>query len=366
MKKKPDQASKIKILMLPTFHGANKYGSALVENVKQQDVVVNFIPRGGNLFPLLAIIQLNELPDIIHLHWVDIFTIKEKWWKSLLASIFYVFSLLTLQVLGVKIVWTVHDLTDLEERFSHFDIFIRSLSINLTDALIVHTKMAQQQIVNLYKISNRNEQKITVIPHGHYINQYPTNNISQAEARTRLGLDKNKFIFGFIGYIRPYKGVLNLIDAFNQIDGNHSCLLIAGKPFDPSFGRIIEEAARGNHRIHLNLDFIADEDLQIFLNAVDVVVLPFTRSLTSGSLILAMSFGKAVIVSDALSVLEVLPAEGGIIYKNGDLAGLIQALQKIQTMDVVSMGQRNLERARTFDWAYIARATIQVYQKTLY
>lgn len=352
--------------MLPTLHHYNKYSAALVNSIKQEEVDLQFIAEAGRFFPLFKIFQVtNNKPQIIHLHWIDLYTIKKTWWRSFLASIIYIFGLIFVKILGIKIVWTVHDYTNVEERHIEFDLLIRRVTAKLTDAIIVHSIQAKHEIAKLYKLSETHKQKIKVIPHGHYIDQYP-NNISQSEAIKQLGLQEDIFLFGFVGYIRPYKGVLNLIEAFKQIDGERSCLLIAGKPFDLSFGKTIAEAVLGDYRIHLNLDFIADEDLQVFLNAVDVVVLPFTRSLTSGSLILAMSFGKAVIVSDGPSISEVLPAEGGIIYKNGELAKLIQALQKIQTMDVVSMGQKNLERARTFDWASIARATIQVYRKTLY
>ena len=45
----------------------------------------------------------------------------------------------------------------------------------------------------------------------------------------------------------------------------------------------------------LALRYIPDAELQVWLRAADVVVLPFRDILTSGSAILALSFGRAVV-----------------------------------------------------------------------
>jgi len=48
-------------------------------------------------------------------------------------------------------------------------------------------------------------------------------------------------------------------------------------------------------RIKVFLDFIPDNDIQIYMNAADIIVLPYLDILNSGVAILAMSFGKPVI-----------------------------------------------------------------------
>jgi beta-1,4-mannosyltransferase len=350
--------------MLPTFHSFNKYGPALVQSIRQRGMDVRFIAEWTPIFPILTIIRTAGLPEIIHLHWIDIYTIKKTWWRSLFSSAIYILGLLLLRTLGVKIVWTIHDYINVEERFARLDIVVRRLMVKLANSIIVHTESSRQEIINFYKLPEISAKKIVAIPHGHFIDQYP-NVISQAETRKKLGLDKDIFLFGFIGYIRPYKGILDLIKSFKQIDNDRVHLLIAGRPFDASFANIVKEATIGDSRIHLYLKFIEDEEIQIFLNTVDVVVFPYTRSLTSGSLILAMSFSKAVVVSDHASIREVLPPKGGLVYANEDPEGLVRVLREIQVKDVISMGQKNLKRAQRFDWESIAKSTVRVYYEVL-
>jgi beta-1,4-mannosyltransferase len=357
-----DVESTLRVFMAPTFHSFNKYGPALVHGIRQEGIDVRFMSEWTRFFPLLAMIRTIGLPDIVHLHWIDIYTIKKTWWRSLLASMVYIFELLLLKTLSIKIVWTVHDHINPEGKFTSLDIMIRRLTAKFSDSIIVHTETARQEVTKLYKLAEIERKKISVIHLGHYIGQYP-NVFSQEESREKLSLDKDIFLFGFIGYVRPYKGVLELIKAFRQIHNHYIHLLIAGLPFDVSFANVVKEAASGDSRIHLYLKFIEDEEIQIFLNAVNVVVLPYTRSLTSAGLILAMSFSKAVVASDFGTIREVLPAEGGLVYPSEDPEELVRALCEIQTEDVISMGEKNLKRAQAFDWQSIGKTTSRVYHE---
>jgi beta-1,4-mannosyltransferase len=354
--------SRLRVFMAPTFHGFNKYGPALVRSIRQEGIDVRFMSEWTPVFPFLAMIRTIGLPDIVHLHWIDIYTIKKTWWRSLLASMIFFIELLLLKILGIKIVWTVHDHINPEGKFGSLDISIRRLTAKFSDSIIVHTEAASQEVTKLYNLPETEREKIRIIYCGHFIGQYP-NILSQTESREKLGLDKDMFLFGFIGYVRPYKGIVELIKTFRQIDNHYIHLLIAGLPFDVSFANVVKEAARGDSRIHLYLKFIEDEEIQIFLNAVNVVVLPYTRSLTSAGLILAMSFSKAVVASDFGTIREVLPAEGGLVYASEDPEELVRALREIQTKDVISMGKKNLKRAQAFDWPSIGKTTSRVYHE---
>ena len=357
--------SKLKVFMFPTLNKYNQYCAALIKSLQQEDVEIHFSSKETLIMPLFALIRKAGLPHIVHLHWIDIYAIKKTWLRSLVAAFVYIFQLLFIKCFRIKIVWTIHDYVNLYERFGNIDLVIRKLTVKCADSIIVHTRAALLEVANLYKLSNKEVSKISVVPHGNFIEQYP-NTLSQAAARQQLGLKEGLFLFGFIGYVRPYKGVLQLIEAFRQINEEHVNLLIAGYAFENAFENTVRKAANGDSRIHLYLDFIENQELQVFLNAPDVIVFPFTRSLTSGSLILAMSFAKSIVTSDCPFVPEVLPPAGGLVYSNENSEGLINALREIQLIDdVVSMGQKNLERARDFDWEAIARSTANVYRDVL-
>jgi glycosyltransferase involved in cell wall biosynthesis len=107
---------------------------------------------------------------------------------------------------------------------------------------------------------------------------------------------------------------------------------------------------------------VPDEDLQLYLRAADVVACPFLEIFTSGSVLLAMSFGRAVIAPRRGCVSETLDDEGGILYDADDPGGLHEALRSAMTADLATMGRHNDEGMERFEWSGVAAATLRVYE----
>ena len=118
---------------------------------------------------------------------------------------------------GMRIVWTAHDLfrhdraEDPAERR-----FMRAL-FDLADAVIVHCASAADGLLMALGIGPwaaqrraRGARQVRVIPHGHYRGAYP-DTISRTEARERLGLPAAARVVAFAGWVRPYKGVTELV-----------------------------------------------------------------------------------------------------------------------------------------------------------
>ena len=76
----------------------------------------------------------------------------------------------------------------------------------------------------------------------------------------------------------------------------------------------LRTAAAGDPRISMQLRSIPDDEMQLYLRACDAVVLPFRDVLTSGSAILAMSFGRAVIAPRLGCLPETLSDDAAILY----------------------------------------------------
>ncbi|MEW5871686.1 MAG: glycosyltransferase family 4 protein [Chloroflexota bacterium] len=356
----------MRIFMFPTFHQANDYGPALVGALQEQGADVRYLSPWTRFLPLRAIFQACGWPPrrLVHLHWIGSYTIKPYLWQTLLAAPFFLLELALLKALGYKLVWTIHDYyAHHGNQFLRIDRWLRRLTARLVDAIIIHSQAAGEQASRLYGLPERHRRKMHPIPLGHYLGSYP-NRLAQAEARAKLSLPPGDFLYGLFGYICPYKGVLPLVHAFRQLPGDELRLLIAGKPLEAAFGQVVADAAAGDERIDLRLAFIPGESLQVYLNAVDVVVLPFEPCPAASSLLLAMSFGKAVIASaDIASAVETLPPHGGLIYDAGDPQGLRRALEEIRSLDTAAMGLENLANVRHFGWDTIARATLQVYHQ---
>ncbi|MDB9527396.1 glycosyltransferase family 4 protein [Oscillatoria sp. CS-180] len=350
--------SNLKLVFAPQFK-LNPYQAQLAENLKK----LGLSTQGTNRLDLSV---LNLFPDkehgILHLHWLSTFFIRKELWTSLFVLIRLFIRVLVLKVSGVKIVWTVHNIKDHENPYPKLDNLCNFLAAKLADAIIVHCKIAKQEVIETFGL-NRHVHKVFVVPHGNYVGCYE-NKVDRLEARRYLNIDDSKVVFLFLGKIRPYKGVLELIEAFKQIDGETGQLVIAGKPFNDEMKSLIQEKMAESDRIQLVPTFIPEEEIQVYMNACDVVVFPYRNILTSGAIVLAMSFAKACIAPRMGCIGELLDDKGSFVYNLESQDGLVNAIENAiaQKDDLPQMGMHNLKLAQELGWPEIAKQTLGVYE----
>ncbi|MBI2952376.1 glycosyltransferase, partial [bacterium] len=109
--------------------------------------------------------------------------------------------------------------------------------------------------------------------------------------------------------------------------------------------------------------FFQNDEFQVYLNAADVVVLPFVDVLTSGSAITAMSFGKPVILPRLGCLPELADDTMGVLYSPEDATGLERALVEVRRRDLKAAGRAAFARARALDWDGIAARVAEVYRQ---
>ena len=265
---------------------------------------------------------------------------------------------------GVGLVWTAHDLFRHDRREDPNELaFMRSL-FELADAVIVHCAAAADSLLLTLGVDESGRAKIAIIPHGHYKGAY-ADQVTRGEARARLELPPQATVVSFVGWVRSYKGVWELYEAFTKLDEPDARLVIAGQAVDGAYAARLTAAAKGDERIRLSLGFVEDDDLQLYLRAADVVATPFLEIFTSGSVLLAMSFERAVIAPRRGCVTDVLDEKGGILYDADDPQGLEGALRAAMDADLEAMGRHNGTDLSRFDWARVAAATHDVYEHAL-
>ena len=354
----------MRIIILPTAGKANPYQVELARALESCGAMVVVTDAKGR-FPLLRAVRAWHKPNIIHLHWTHSFIVANTRMKTIAKGIRFLVELALLKAKRIKVIWTVHNLLEHEKRHPFLELFFTRLAVRLYDHIIVHCCSAREAVMKTYHLPHWFRNKITVIPHPNYIGSYE-NSISQAEARQRLGLAEKEIVFLYIGQIRPYKGVPYLLDVFLKFNVPRVRLVVAGKPSSNQLQREIERKAKQDPRVLLRLEFIPAEELQVYLNAADVVVLPYKDILTSGAAVLAMSFGKPVIAPKLGCVAELIEeGVGGFLYDPEDEDGLLDAMRKAITANLRALGEYNLQKARELDWLRAAKATLEVYQRCL-
>ena len=345
---------------MPVPRQGNPYQHELARGLAAHGVEVRMARGYWHVLPFLQQVLRRNRPDVFHLHWTQPYLYWPRSGRlSRLLAWRLVFQLRVMRRLGVRIVWTVHNIAAHERRELEPELRVSGRIARLCDALIVHCEAARRLAIEALQLAGPAAERVVVVPHGHYVAAYPST-ISRADARRWCGFADDERVFLLLGALRGYKGASELIAAVRRLADPRVRLLIAGKPFTPQLADEIGAAAAGDERIVTRLEFIADDDIPRFLRAADCAVVPFRDVLTSGSLILAMSFGLAVIAPRLGCLPETVAPNGALLYDPADLAGLDAALEAALAADLAAMGERNREHIGQFDWVRVADATIRL------
>ena len=347
----------MRVVTCPDFRDTNPYQKLLATAVSHQNITVLW--GGYGRFALLK--ALKQKPDLIHLHWIAPFWLDRNPLRSRLSALRFLAEVQLVKRRGIKLVWTIHNLQDHERTNPCLEHAVNRQLCRLVDRVIVHCAAAEATVLQTYRLSAAFHRKIAIIQHGNFIGVYE-NKISQTTVRKRLHLPLNATVFLYFGQIRPYKGVPSLIRAFRQIGIDDAHLLIVGQPANAAMAASLHDVCGNHPRVHLHLKFIPDAEIQQFMNAADIVVLPFRDISTSSTVILGMSFGKAIITPSIGCLPETLDVQGCHFY-DPTANELAQTLQQMVGIDWRRMGEHNLEMARRMNWNDIGRQTAELYQR---
>jgi glycosyltransferase involved in cell wall biosynthesis len=271
-----------------------------------------------------------------------------------------------LRIAGVKLVYTAHNVLPHER--SKTDKYIQSLVYRTADSIIVHSGYIKNKLLKNFKV---NHEKVEVIPHGNFDIYLPSKRITRGEARRKLYLNNEDKVLLFFGYIREYKGLDLLLDAFDlakQSDPDLK-LVIAGMPLNNElklrYEKRIKEIDAGD-RIIYHFRFIPSENVQDYLEASDVVMLPYKDIDHSGIIHLAYSFCKPVIVSAVGDFPEsVEQGKSGLIlnnYTSVDLSDvIIKAVKDLPALRKMGEFAKYLNDSK-YSWTDIGKKTAEVYR----
>lgn len=129
-------------------------------------------------------------------------------------------------------------------------------------------------------------------------------------ATEKLGLDPKFNYILFFGFIRDYKGLDWLLQAFadERLAQMPIKLLVAGEFYSDSkpYLDLIEQLNLKN-RIILATDFIPDSKVSTYFCAADLVVQPYKNATQSGVTQIAYQFEKPMIVTNVGGLAEIVP-----------------------------------------------------------
>jgi len=348
-----DAKKPLMVAPFPASLSANPYCDLLYDAVSEAGARV---AKDASLDPPWLRANRGRV-DVIHMHWMSN---HYQHWRgdpfSLLTLARFAYRMFLARSLGFRIVWTMHNTAPHDSNSPLSDTLARTLMTRIAN-VVVHCQHAKSLIQNGRGVNGN----VHVIPHGNYIGCYP-NHVSKSQARRKLGLPADAKVFLSFGLLRGYKGHDGLKKAFASLKREDAHLVIAGANYDEcdSMGRETREQS-GN--IHMHNRFVPDEEVQYYFNACDYAVFPFERVLTSGSVILSLSFGRPVIVPRLGCLCELDGSGAAILYDPACPAGLHEALSKALEANGEQFAQRARALAKRLDWKHIARRHMAVYRK---
>ncbi|HAN65621.1 MAG TPA: glycosyl transferase family 1 [Chitinophagaceae bacterium] len=139
--------------------------------------------------------------------------------------------------------------------------------------------------------------------------------VSQLEARKTLGIAADDYVFLFFGFIRRYKGLDILLDAFaallkkaDEARRPNIKLLVAGEFYEDksAYEQQIQSLQISNNLV-LRTEFIPDSAVRLYLCAADAVVQPYRQATQSGVTPLAYHFNIPMIVTNVGGLPAMVP-----------------------------------------------------------
>ncbi|MFO8086918.1 MAG: glycosyltransferase [Bacteroidales bacterium] len=152
--------------------------------------------------------------------------------------------------------------------------------------------------------------------------------IDAREAKRQLGLDEDRPVILFFGFIRRYKGLDLLLKAAadKSIKAKKIQVVVAGEFYDEQqeYLDIIRQEKLDD--VILRNEFIADDAVALYFSAADLVVQPYRNATQSGVTQIAFHFEKPMLVTDVGGLSEIVPhGKAGYVVapKPDDIAAAI-------------------------------------------
>jgi glycosyltransferase involved in cell wall biosynthesis len=179
-------------------------------------------------------------------------------------------------------------------------------------------------------------------------------------AKQSLGLDPNKKTILFFGFIREYKGLDILIDAFAQLEGPYQ-LLIAGEFYG---NEMRYQSMIANHPktqdIILHSNYIPESEVGKYFSASDLCVLPYRSATQSGITAISYHFNVPVVATKVGGLEEYIrQGETGLLVEKAEPKLIATAIAKyFSELNPSECAQHIHALKKELSWEAFSRALV--------
>jgi glycosyltransferase involved in cell wall biosynthesis len=184
---------------------------------------------------------------------------------------------------------------------------------------------------------------------------------SREEARRALGLNEKPLLL-FLGLVRSYKGVDVLLDAAPEIVRRSDArIAVVGEVF-PEARELSRRAASSpvRDRILWKDAYVPEEEMDAWLAACDVVVLPYREISGSGIAARAIAAARPIAAAAVGGLTDVVePGETGELFPPGDASGLAAAVERVLSGGAPRYAPGLERAARRMSWENYVQAVLE-------
>ena len=285
----------------------------------------------------------REAPDMVVL----------KYWTPLMAPAFGTICRLARRNGKTKVVVHLDNITPHEPHF--YDRVLNRYFLGSCDGFVYMSEAVHSDLLTYLPNA-----KAIFSPHPLFDNY--GSKVERGVACQRLGLDEATGYVMFFGYVRDYKGLDLLLDAWAMLKAEGKTegrkLLVVGEVYgdDTKYRTQIERLGLADDVVFHD-SFVPDEEVALWFSAADMVALPYKSATQSGVTQVAYAFDVPMVVTRVGGLAEMVKDGVAGVLAEVDARSVAEAIAKVYDGDNLARfheGVRN-EKGR-FSWSATADA----------
>lgn len=243
---------------------------------------------------------------------------------------------------SIKIVTLVDNLIPHERRL--IDKPFTKYLVSVPQGYVVMTDSVKQDVLKVVG------SKAPILLQNHPIHDQFGEMTDKQVAREKLGLTLDKKILLFFGFIRDYKGLDLLLEAFKELNEEYQ-LVIAGESYGSfeSYQATIDQHPLKD-QIKVFNRYISDQEVTTFFGAADVSVLPYKTATQSGITAVSFHFETPVISTDVGGLKETIKhGKTGLIVDQPVPEKIAKSIRDFFRAYSLTEFERNIQQQKKID-----------------
>ncbi len=267
---------------------------------------------------------------------------------------------------GTKSIVIVDNMIPHEKRF--FDEAFTKYFLQHTDAYIVMSKSVEKEL-----LQRKPDAKYFFHPHPIY--EHFGEKIERKEALQKLGLSEikgieSKRILLYFGFVRKYKGLDLLLEAFENLkEEDNYYLIIAGESYlsdseNKELQNLLDNHPR-KQNIDIRLRYVSDSEVNLLFSAADANVLPYRHATQSGVSAIAFHFEVPSVVTDVGGLRDLIePYNAGTIAESATPKAIQNAIEELfENKKNIDYGENLRGFKEKYSWENLAKKILEFYEE---